>query len=271
MKGLACPRAQYRRHLRRALEPAELTSFSATVDSTCRLARAYSRQAPELHRIRTTITDPDTRDFFYGLYDMNRISVKEIRKSVRDGLTAATGSRCQYCGFPAPSTLDHFLEKANIPELSLFARNMVPCCPTCQHRGPTFASDGSRRILHFYFDDVDTMPEVLIATIDFPAGSTVPVASYSIAPSAHPLVDIYRRHFNAVHLDERYENEARGQLLVIRENVQRGMPLSAADVAAQLQGEAESEAKIYGRNNHMSALYQALTGSPPALAWLMTP
>jgi hypothetical protein len=220
--------------------------------------------------MQSTIRDARVRTFFSGLYDRQRDSVTRIKTAVKANLDKVTGFRCQYCGFPDTSTLDHYLEKAKLPELSIFARNLIPCCPYCNlHRGPAFTSSGERRLLHFYDDDVDAMPNVLVATVDFPAGG-VPAATYAIIPSTHPLVAVYQRHFDALNLAARYESEARGQLLVIRQGVLRAMPLSSEQVASNLQGNAQDQENIYGRNDYLAALHRALATSVTALTWLMS-
>lgn len=131
---------------------------------------------------------------FQVVYTRKQVSPQKDL-SVRLGLDNVTANRCQYCGFPGARTLDHFLEKVQVPELSLFAPNLIPCCWICNHdRPPAFETDGTRQLLHFYDDDVDSIPEVLIANVKVP-GHGVPVADYSVGPSTHPLVDVYRRHF----------------------------------------------------------------------------
>lgn len=209
------------------------------------------------------------RKFFVGLYDRERTTVAEIKRSVKRGLDKVTAARCQYCGFPDTSTLDHFLEKAQVPELSLFAPNLIPCCWRCNHdRPPAFAPDGTRQLLHFYDDDVDGMPDVLLANVKV-LGHGIPVAEYSIGPSAHPLVEVYRNHFDKLHLALRYQDEASHQLLVIQENISRFMPITRQPVTNVLLESAVTQTRIYGRNDYLAALYRGLATAPQAMRWLV--
>jgi len=172
----------------------------------------------------TKVRNKSARKFFLGLYDRERTAIVEIKRSVRHGLDKVTSNRCQYCGFPgAKDTLDHFLQKARFPELSLFAPNLIPCCWPCNNeRGSrsAFTPNGTRQLLHFYDDDVDSMPDVLSADVKV-TGKGVPIAEYSVAPSPHPLVEIYRNHFDVLGLASRYQDEASHQLDVIQADVSR--------------------------------------------------
>lgn len=270
MKSLSRPAARYRRQLQDVLNARESARYASEVASACALAATYSRSSPRLHRLRTNVAHRATRTFFIGLYDKRRAAIQAIKDGVRAGLDAVTSARCQYCGLSEPESLDHYLEKAKIPELSLFARNLIPCCPYCNtNRGPAFTPTGERRILHFYDDEIDAMPDVLTASVRI-APSSHPVVTYSIAASSHPLVEVYRRHFDALHLASRYERESRGQLRVKRDEVQRAMPLTRTVIVAKLRDQARSQAAIYGPNYFLAAMYEALAASRAAVDWLMT-
>ena len=271
MKRLPRPRAQYRKDLQRALTPSELRRHATTIDDACKQAHEYTRSSPRLHLMRTKVRSESVRKFFVGLYDRKRASVDEIKRGVRRGLDQVTANTCQYCGFSgARESLDHFLEKARFPELSLFTPNLIPCCFRCNNHGgrSPFAPDGTRQLLHFYDDDVDSMPDVLIANVKL-INNGVPVANYSIGPSAHPLVDVYRNHFDVLGLAALYQDEASIQLLVIRGEVAQAMPVTRQQVTIQLLGRAESQTQVYGRNHYLAALYRGLASSPQALKWLI--
>jgi hypothetical protein len=220
--------------------------------------------------MKTKVRNKRARKFFLGLYDRKRTAIAEIKRSVRHGLDKVTINRCQYCGFPGgQATLDHFLEKSRFPELSLFAPNLIPCCWPCNHgRRSAFAPDGTRQLLHFYDDDVDSMPDVLIANVNVPSHG-VPIAEYSVGPSAHPLVEIYRNHFNVLGLASRYQEEASHQLDVIQANVSRFMPSTRQRVTSVLLELAVTQTRIYGCNDYLAALYRGLATSLEAMRWLI--
>src|SRR5262249_46560712 len=159
------------------------------------------------------------------------------------------------------------LEKARFPELSLYTRNLIPCCWDCNHRRrASFDASGERQLLHFYEDDVDSMPEILKANVSIPAASGVPVVTYSVGTSTHPLQRIYKNNFELLNLAERYRIQGAVDLRSLK---QRFRLVSRARLVAILLEEATSRAQIYGPNDYLAALCRALAGSLPALDWLV--
>ena len=269
MKRLFRPPARYHRDLGRVLKVHEQRRHARTIDIACDQAREYSRRSPRLHRMRSRLLRPDARAFFVDMYSSRRKAVVALKHELRRlALTdETTRAVCQYCGLPAPSTFDHFLEKARFPELSLYSRNLIPCCWECNHRRPTPVDDkGERQLLHFYEDDVDSMPEVLMASVSVPEADGVPVVTYSIVPSAHPLQPVYENHFRLLDLAERYRVQAAVDIKPLKLR-SRAVPLN--QLISILREEAAARAKIYGPNDYQAALWRAFAASPPALRWLV--
>jgi 5-methylcytosine-specific restriction endonuclease McrA len=267
VKRLTRPLSRYGSDLGTILSTKERTRFAATVSHAIKQARVYRKRSPRLHDIQTRVRRVPTRTFLIGLYDNDRVAVQRIKQRVRAALDPVTAARCQYCGLPSPTTLDHFLEKSKLSELAVFAPNLVPCCPYCNlHRGPAFKHDGTRRILHFYDDDVETMPHVLVATIAVHGGALV--ATFNVTPAAHPLVQVYQEHFAALHLKERYESEAAVLFSEIHHEIARAMPLTSIEVANLMLAKASDLDTIYGPNDFRATLYRALARSTNAIDWL---
>jgi len=274
MKRLPRPRANYRRDLRSVLTAVEQQFHATLFDAACRQAHLYTQRSPErLRHMQTVIASASVRSFWVDLYTSRRNAVRLIKDGLHDALDDITGAFCQYCGLSEPSTLDHYLEKSKLSELSLFTRNLIPCCPYCNvHRGPAFASDGDRRILHFYDDDVDAIPDVLVASVTISASHDVPVAMYSVATptsaATAALVEVYRRHFAALHLDRRYKKAAAAHLRELRQ-LQQTRPSSRSSLVNMFADKAVSRLRSYGTNDHLAALYRGITASRDALDWLL--
>lgn len=268
MKRLSRPSTRYRRDLQRVLKTDELRRYAASVKAACEQARVYSRFAPSLHLMRPRVHHASVRSFFRGLYDSPRKAFEKIKVDLRHRVLTEEVMRavCQYCGLPAPDTLDHYLEKARFPELSLYTHNLIPCCWACNHgRKAAFGSKGERQVLHFYEDDVDSMPEVLTASVTVPAGHGIPVVTYSVGSSAHPLRNVYEKHFDSLSLAKRYREQAAVELKTLKE---RARSVSRSKLLAELQRDAASRARIYGPNDYLAALWRALAASSRALSWL---
>ncbi|MCI1145139.1 hypothetical protein [Stenotrophomonas maltophilia] len=62
-------------------------------------------------------------------------------------------NHCPVCGGLGARTIDHHLPKANYPEFSIFAPNLIPCCGTCNSkRGNANKPGVPQTTLHPYFD-----------------------------------------------------------------------------------------------------------------------
>lgn len=268
MRRLIRPVAHYRRDLAGVLEPHERSQLAAEVDVACAQARRYRRRTPRLARLTSGVTRPVARQRFLALYDSRKTAVVSLKDRVWAVLDGATRAFCQYCGIGEPRTLDHFVEKALVPELALYLPNLVPCCPTCNHdRRETFDADGTRRVLHFYDDDIDRLPELLRADIDWPPATGEPAARYTVQPSSNALAIVYTTHFATLNLAERYRIAAALELLRLRGKLGGR---TSTQVTAELHSELAGTA-VYGANDYRAALYRAIIATPAALAWVMQP
>ena len=270
MKRLQRPTATYQLDILSVLTPAQRRSRRAAIQIAVQQADQYHTISPNLHGMMTQLPTKSVREFFIKLYKSPKKSVVAIKTRVTAMLNDAMAAECQYCsGLAPPTTFDHFLAKAVVPELSLYAPNLVPCCPDCNNvRGPTFDANRDRRALHFYDDDVDTLPELLIATINL--GTGVPFVSYSVATSSHPLRPVFERHFEALHLAERYATKAASQLLLIRTRA-RTSNATQVTLSQVLVSDADARNALFGRNDHLATLFRAVAASPATLDWAVQP
>ena len=270
MKRLQRPTATYRTDILSVLRPDERRTRRAAIPIAVQQAAQYESSSPNLHGMSSQLPTQPARAFFVKLYKSRRNAVAVLKDRVRSSLGDALAAECQYCsGLAQPSTFDHFVEKAAVPELSLFAPNLIPCCPECNNiRGATFSANGDRRALHFYDDSVDTMPELLVATIALHGG--VPSVSFSVTPSPDALGQVYARHFEALNLAERYATKAASQLLLIR---MRARTANANQQALHqaLTDEAAARNGLFGRNDLFATLFRAIAASPPTLDWAVLP
>lgn len=268
MRTLPRPYASYRRDLSAVLTPSERRRFAVGVTRACEQATLYAHRSPGLESIACILSSDVAKEFFRNLYDTDRKATLEIFERVRAKLDDNMRARCQYCGLARPRTLDHYLEKTPIPELSIYARNLVPCCHECNSTKRTFDANGVRQVLHFYDDDVDALPELLTVTFAFRNG--VPVAQFAVPPSQDDENDLYRRHFYALKLDERYAEEASTLLRVARQ-VALQQQLDASGLQNLLHSQARALWIERGRNECEAALYEAAAGDVQVLHWMMQP
>lgn len=87
---------------------------------------------------------------FHGLYRRERRELEFIRE-----LRVSNKSEiCPYCGSPGCGTLDHYYPKAEFPQFSVIADNLVPCCYRCNKvKGEYFPLTKYDRVINPYFDE----------------------------------------------------------------------------------------------------------------------
>jgi len=270
MKALNRPYASYRRDLLSAMTNAEQALYPTAIDRSCDQARRYARKSPHLQTLTAaTWTSNTARDCFYDLYGANRNAVGAIHDRVWKSAGVHNRVRCPYCGIPGRMhALDHYLQRTSFPELSLYVRNLVPCCDPCNSIKRTFSSAGLRQILHHYDDEIDSLPELIVVTFTH-ASPGRPVAEFSVEPSSNPEHELFRRHFYALKLDTAYREQAASLLQVYRGTALREK-LDAASIVKALLTIAANLRAEFGPNQYEASLYEAAATDTQLLQWMMT-
>lgn len=81
----------------------------------------------------------------------NNVAFSRARKKL-----LSSAPKCPYCLLNRPNTLDHYFDKSDYPEYSVFAPNLIPCCSECNSLKGTrlFNDDQQRQFIHFYIDNI---------------------------------------------------------------------------------------------------------------------
>lgn len=262
MKQMKRPVAAYYDDLCTVFNRKERRYYLQAIQHACDKETLYCAETPSLAHLFTNIS-AGAQSLFLKLYSSDRQSVVALKERVRKELDSITVAVCQYCGLNEPHQLDHFVEKAKVPELSLYLLNIIPCCGRCNHdRGPTFDGNGNRRILHFYEDDIGNLSRLLQACIEWSGGE--PAAKYSVLSPNSPLDEVYIRHFHSLKLERRYRINAGPELVSLKTRLaSRDLDEVQLSLAEQINGRL-----IFGSNDHLVALYEALLADTSALDWL---
>jgi hypothetical protein len=123
--------------------------------------------------------------------------------------------------------------------------------------------------VHFYDDDVDALPELLVVDITL-LGTGVPSVRYSVASSPHPLRQVFARHFEALHLARRYATKAASQLLLIKTR-SRTSNADRRSLSETLIDDADARNALFGRNDHLATLFRSIAASSAVLEWAVLP
>lgn len=265
MRRLRRPRRAYKRDLLAILTEADISANPKLVARACGVARAYASRAPNVESGVHSVVSASEKEALLKAYDSDRKSMQSLRNEIAQLLDETTKATCQYCGISDPVTLDHVLSKSEVPDLALYARNLVPSCRDCNTSRRLTDQLGRRQILHFYDDDIGSMPEVLrVDLVKHPEGFA---ARYEVDPHAHPCAVVYSRHFQALDLASRYTRKAGA---VLREWRIRLLGRSVSDHALKREAgfEAASKTATYGVNDPHAALFRAIVASRPTRDWL---
>lgn len=183
-----------------------------------------------------------------------------LHKSVLNAQPDSSWSKCscQLCGLNEPRTLDHYLGKAEFPEFAVHPWNVVPSCSVCNSPRPTFDTLGRRRIIHLLKDDVESIPQMVLAKVV--SARTYLRATFTLEESFHsPLSALFRRHWETLNLKKRYEVLSPARLREMWCDVQKEPNRACA--AATLCRHADAFERSRGKNNWEVALLRAAAHS----------
>lgn len=232
-------------------------------------ARAFNRRQPKDRTLRSCLA-PDSREAFLSCWLHPPKMVKEIKAHVRASLPEDHQARCPYCQLPyLPSTFDHVVERARLPELAFYHRNLVPSCWDCNtQRETSFDAFGVQRVLHLHDDEVEGIPDVLRATIEIAERRVT--ARFSLQDPLPPAAELYGRHFSALFLADRYQTWAADKMLELSDDLLADGS-SVSDWPTILLNRAARAIMRWGTNDPGVALKRALASHPLALDLLATP
>lgn len=152
------------------------------------------------------------KDELIQCYQRSSMTMRTIRREVLSG-----ASECPYCGLNSPDTLDHYFDKNEYPEFSIYSPNLIPCCHSCNNRKGTkvFNENHQRQYLHFYFD---TIPDYQFIFIRFSFDSGIPRIKISLRlkkDESSQLDCVIRNHFKSLELISKYRDAVGKKLSVI--------------------------------------------------------
>ena len=211
-----------------------------------------------------------------SLYVSNIVPAKALRKSIRD----LPLTRCPYCGrHGKPKTLDHFLPKDDYPEFSLYYKNLIPCCWTCNHAKRKQLWDettGARLFLNPYFDSLLSEPFVQVTIYPDPGSGSfeVPLFHFSFSQQVITALEqqICMSHFDLLQFKPDMAAWFAEKLRVTRRSyfrrVSRGR-LAITDLEDDLDDDISDAVQEGGVNSWEAIFYRALRSNAPLIAYIV--
>ncbi len=175
--------------------------------------------------------------------------------------------QCPYCCINRPNTLDHYFDKSEYPEFSVFVPNLVPCCSACNGTKSTyvFDNDGERIFLHYYYDQI---PEYQFVYIRFDIGADgIPIfRGYLEFKENTNSTNIIEKHFSKLNLLDKYEECIKDKLSVLLSQIDKYKDRMSANVIREiLTIQYESLVEVNGANYWETCLYEGILNTPTFL------
>lgn len=181
----------------------------------------------------------------------------------------SSASKCPYCLLNRPNTLDHYFDKSDYPEYSVFTPNLVPCCSECNSLKGTglFHDDRQRQFIHFY---LDAIPDYQYLFVRFTVDPPEPVPHFSVDlqfRENEPFERQIRSHFSKLGLLRKYRDAIINRLPVVLKEIKiaktSGMAYDQVQELIRIQ--YQSLAKVYKSNYWETCMYEGLLSSEGVL------
>lgn len=213
------------------------------------------------------------KDALISCYGDN-VEFKRVRQQQFSSLSATDKTKCPYCLLSRPSTLDHYFDKNDYPEFSVFIPNLVPCCSECNNikSTTTFDVNNNRVFLHFYHDHI---PEEQFLFVRFSGTNpdAVPVISIGLRfGEENYYSSLLQRHFTILSLISKYRNAILDRIAPILEEIRmyKEIGTSSENIKASLQIKHISLANHYGHNYWETCIYEGILNSPGFLEQILS-
>lgn len=188
----------------------------------------------------------------------NNVSFTDAKKALFSNVT-----KCPYCTINRPNTLDHYFDKADYPEFSVFLPNLIPCCSECNTAKGTkiFDTVKTRKYIHFYFDPIPSY-QFLFVNFTFDSNSAIPKININLDfQEVTPDTSRIEKHFMELNLFQKIKDSISDKLpTVIAEiSLYKGKPHS--EVRNVLNLRYDSLVRTKGLNYWETCMFSGILNS----------
>lgn len=233
--------------------------------------RYYELHVKSLSQITSLEMCVPVKDELHSCYGSN-VGFSEAKKKLIASLPIAIQSKCPYCMLNRPNTLDHYFDKNDYPEYSVFIPNLIPCCSECNNlkSNKVFSDLGRREFIHFYYD---TLPDYKFLFIRFTNEyDQVPkIEVFLQFQENDPLKDLVTSHFSNLYLINKYKESINDKLSVILSeiNCYLAKEKTKTDIEEILQIRYTSMIERNGYNYWEACIFEGILNSPNYLRSIM--
>lgn len=198
----------------------------------------------------------------------NNVAFDEARK-----ILLSSVFKCPYCLLNRPNTLDHYFDKSDYPEYSVFTPNLIPCCSECNSLKGTSLFDDiqQRQFIHFYLDGIPEYQYLFVRFVINSPESIPQISVYLQFQENEPFEQQIKNHFSCLNLLRKYRDAIIDRLPIVLQEIEiaknGGMALN------QIQGilcvRYQALANTYKNNYWETCMYEGLLSSEEALETLL--
>ncbi len=221
--------------------------------------KAYVASVPDVQNCAVTTVTDDQKNALIHAFEVETAPMLKLRGRLLDRKAA---SFCPFCNIGQSTTLDHYLPKDTYPTLSVYSRNLVPCCGTCNSLKTTLVLDKAVNVRAFYHPYFDVIPTDLFLQVQHAVHVNTITLKFKVFKPAGMSTNAFNQlnsHFTKLGLAKKFRLRAldhlEEQLPAFRREHHAG---GHTAVAASLLTDACDLEISRGRNHWRVVLYKAL-------------
>lgn len=167
---------------------------------------SYLNDFATISQIGPSTFNPDESSDLRNCYQIQTAARDKLLSKIVDWQTDQFKDTCPYCLLLNRTTYDHYIPEGKYPVYSVLAKNLLPCCHTCNSKKNEYWRENRvRAILHFY-NDLIPQTQFLFGTLAFNQNN-IPVVSFNLQQTqgiSNDLFTIIQKHFERLDLNKRY-------------------------------------------------------------------
>lgn len=233
----------------------------------------YDRNHDNLEQMVPDRVICDYREDLWKCYESGQ-RVSQIKCDIKNNVPDEIKGKCLYCMISEPNTLDHYLDKSEFPEFSVYTDNLIPCCSYCNNlKGTRWIEAGKRIIVNSYYDE-EPDERYLYISVGMSSGEhanpyIVDVrCNFDSVSACNKQIDIIKSHYKKLKLIDRYKDQAVGYLANIVYEMTEQPRLSRQGVIETLNRRIHSLIRNNGNNFWETAVCYGILDNQDVIEWL---
>lgn len=199
-----------------------------------------------------------------ALHDAYSQVQKGARLAELRGRLIANADRCPYCGINAATDLDHHLPRSRFRAFSIYSRNLVPSCSTCNNKKRAHTgANANEEFVHVYLEDLGSA-RFFKAQAAMASGALTVKFEIDANAGLDPLLAARLQHqLTHLALNERYVAEINILLSPFAGHLEDlgPSPASVGLVTKFLMRSAEASARQHGENDWRPVVLEAIANN----------